>query len=90
MLFNQLNHDFFQNPPLVDEGLCMPNKEAGLRIDKTKKELIMDKLHNGLFIKKPTLREQLIDVKDYTKGLRSRKHEYIMEIKRKHEINRMM
>lgn len=73
MLFNKLNHDFYVNPPLNDEGLCLSNTEAGIRIEKIKKELKMQKLVDGLVIKKQNLREKIIQTKEHTKNVRHRK-----------------
>ena len=43
LLKEQLENDFFINPPTQDEGNALCNKEAGVTIDKVDRELILSK-----------------------------------------------
>lgn len=83
VLFNQHSNQFYVNPPIHDEGLAQTNQEAGLKIDKAKRELHMTKITDGLVIKKQTLREKIINVKDHTKKFKMRKDDYLTDLRRK-------
>lgn len=90
LLKTNLNDEFWQNPPLVDEGKALPNAEAGITVRKDKKLIEFTPYTEGLQLKSSTLREALLQSRDFKKQMHQKKLDYYDELKRRQERARQV
>lgn len=90
LLKNNLKDEFWQNPPLVDEGRALPNSEAGITVRKDKKLIEFQPYTEGLQLKSSTLREALLHSRDFKKQMHQKKLDYYDELKRRQERARQV
>lgn len=69
ILKRELELDFWTKPPTHEEGLTIPDQQAGVNIDQLNRKLSLSTNKEGLQIKKLSLREQLITCRHAQKSV---------------------
>lgn len=85
-----LDSEFWQNPPVADEGRALSNAEAGIAVRKDKKQVQYQPYTEGLPLPSSTLREALIQSREFKRQMRQKKVDYYMEVQRRQERARQM